>query len=59
MRALKALEVAELLGIHVNTVKKLRPEVLPYFRVGTRGDRRYWPEDVQAYIKQRTSGRST
>lgn len=52
-----ALEVAHFLGVHVNTVKRLPPEDLPFFRVTSRGDRRYRFEDVRAYIERRTVGR--
>jgi excisionase family DNA binding protein len=50
-------EVAELLGVHRNTVYRMNPRELPYFRVGARGDRRYLPEDVRSYIERRTVGR--
>jgi excisionase family DNA binding protein len=46
-------EVARLLGVHTNTVKRIDPEHLPYFRVGSRGDRRYQRDDVRAYIYAR------
>lgn len=49
-------DVAALLGIHRHTVKRLDPADLPYFRVGTRGDRRYRVVDVERYIKERTVG---
>lgn len=45
-----ATEVSIHLGIHNNTVKKIPASELPYFRVGSRGDRRYQLEDVQAYM---------
>lgn len=48
-----ATEVALLLGTHVNTVKRIDPGALPYFRVGARGDRRYQRDDVRAYIDAR------
>ena len=46
---LTASEVAEMLHLHVNTVKRLgdRGE-LPYYRVCKRGDRRFRLEDVMA-----------
>jgi hypothetical protein len=50
---LSAREVARLLGIHVNTVKRIPPEALPYFAFGARGDRRYQRDDVRAYIYDR------
>jgi hypothetical protein len=46
-------EVALLLGVHGNTVKRISPAALPYFRVGSRGDRRYQRDDVRAYIHSR------
>jgi hypothetical protein len=49
-------EVSLLLGVHPNTVKRLSPDELPFFRVGSRGDRRYWLENVQRYIALRTVG---
>jgi hypothetical protein len=53
---LSTSQVARQLGVHPNTVKRLSPFILPYFRVGTRGDRRYRLEDVEAYIVR---GRTT
>ncbi len=41
---LNTREAAEVLGIHVNTLKRWR--AIPFFRVGTRGDRRYEMADV-------------
>jgi hypothetical protein len=49
-------EAARLLGLHVNTTKRLDPADLPYFRVGTRGDRRYRLGDVRAYLAARRVG---
>jgi excisionase family DNA binding protein len=48
---LTASEVAEMLHIHVNTVKRLgdRGE-LPFFRVCRRGDRRFRLEDVMTFL---------
>jgi excisionase family DNA binding protein len=48
---LTASEVAQLLHLHVNTVKRLgdRGE-LPFYRVCRRGDRRYRLEDVLAFL---------
>lgn len=49
VRPLTPGEVAEFLGMHVNSVKRIPPKDLPYFRVGTRGDRRYETDAVIAY----------
>jgi excisionase family DNA binding protein len=48
---LTASEVAEMLHLHVNTVKRLgdRGE-LPFYRVCKRGDRRFRFEDVMAFL---------
>ncbi len=48
---LTASEVAELLHLHVNTVKRLgdRGE-LPFYRVCKRGDRRFRLEDVMTFL---------
>lgn len=48
---LTASEVAELLHLHVNTVKRLgdRGE-LPFYRVCKRGDRRFRLDDVMGYL---------
>jgi excisionase family DNA binding protein len=50
---LTASEVAEMLHLHVNTVKRLgdRGE-LPFFRVCSRGDRRYRFEDVMTFLSR-------
>ncbi|MER3417786.1 MAG: hypothetical protein C4343_01420 [Chloroflexota bacterium] len=52
---LTASEVAELLHLHVNTVKRLgdRGE-LPFYRVCKRGDRRYRLEDVLEFLTRNT-----
>jgi excisionase family DNA binding protein len=48
---LTASEVAQMLHLHVNTVKRLgdRGE-LPFFRVCRRGDRRFLLSDVMAFL---------
>src|SRR5436190_23567361 len=48
---LTASEVAEMLHLHVNTVKRLgdRGE-LPFYRVCKRGDRRVRLDDVMAFL---------
>jgi excisionase family DNA binding protein len=50
---LTASEVAEMLHLHVNTVKRLgdRGE-LRYYRVCKRGDRRFRLEDVLSFLRQ-------
>ena len=51
---LTANEVGLWLGLHVNTVKRIPFEDLPYFRIGNRGDRRYFPSTVHEYIRKKT-----
>jgi excisionase family DNA binding protein len=48
---LTASEVAHVLHLHVNTVKRLgdRGE-LPFYRVCKRGDRRFRLQDVEAFL---------
>jgi excisionase family DNA binding protein len=48
---LTAAEVAEMLHLHVNTVKRLgdRGE-LPFYRVCKRGDRRFRLDDVMRFL---------
>jgi excisionase family DNA binding protein len=52
-RLLTAAEVAEMLHLHVNTVKRLgdRGE-LPFFRVCKRGDRRFRYDDVLEFLRR-------
>jgi len=50
---LSAREVAEFLGVHINTVKRIPSSNLPYFTVVERGDRRYHLEDVETYVRKR------
>jgi len=50
---LSAHEVARHLGVHVNTVKRIPAYELPFFRFGTRGDRKYLLEHVERYIAKR------
>ena len=50
-KLLTASEVADMLHLHVNTVKRLgdRGE-LPFFRVCKRGDRRFRYDDVMEFL---------
>jgi excisionase family DNA binding protein len=50
-----ASEVAQMLHLHVNTVKRLgdRGE-LPFYRVCKRGDRRFRLDDVMAFLARNT-----
>lgn len=50
---LTASEVADMLHLHVNTVKRLgdRGE-LPFYRVSKRGDRRFRSADVMRFLTE-------
>ena len=52
-KLLTATEVAEMLHLHVNTVKRLgdRGEI-PFYRVCKRGDRRFRLDDVMRFLAQ-------
>jgi excisionase family DNA binding protein len=52
-RLLTATEVADMLHLHVNTVKRLgdRGEI-PFYRVCKRGDRRFRLDDVMRFLHQ-------
>lgn len=48
-------EVAIQLGVHVNTVKRISAAELPFYRISTRGDRRYRPADVRRFVEDRAA----
>ena len=50
---LTAGEVASLLGVHVNTVRRWsNTGLLKVYRVGPRGDRRFRWQEVDAFLKE-------
>ena len=50
---LKTGEVAQLLGVHVNTVRRWSQKgILKSHRIGPRGDRRFSREDIDGFLKQ-------
>ena len=51
-------QVATALGVHVQTVKRLPASDLPFFRVNSRGDRRYFREDLESYITVRMASKN-
>ena len=52
-KLLTASEVAEMLHLHVNTVKRLGDcGELPFFRVTRRGDRRFRYDDVLEFLRR-------
>lgn len=45
-----ARHAAKLLGLHINTLKRISANEIPYYRVTSRGDRRYNRQDIDAYL---------
>jgi len=51
-RMLTTTEVAHLLHVHPNTVRQWANKgLLPAYRLGTRGDRRFKRKEVETFIK--------
>lgn len=53
---LSVTDVASILGVVAKTVKAIPSAELPFFRVGSRGDRRYAMRDVERYLAARREG---
>jgi len=52
-RMLTTTEVAHLLHVHSNTVRHwANKEFLHAYRLGTRGDRRFKPEEVDDFLRE-------
>jgi excisionase family DNA binding protein len=46
-------ETAKLLNIHINTVRRWSNlGILPSFRIGPRGDRRFWKKDLMTFLRK-------
>ncbi len=44
--------VAQLLNVHPNSVRRWADQgLLRAYRVGQRGDRRFWPEDIARFLE--------
>ena len=53
---LTASDVARLLSLHVNTVRRWTDKgIINAYRIGSRGDRRYRREDINSFIAQHSS----
>ena len=48
---LTVADVAHLLGVHINTVRRWSNNgILKAYRLGPRGDRRFWCEDIDRFL---------
>jgi len=53
---LTASEAAQLIGVHVNTVRRWNKKgALKGYRIGTRGDRRFRREEIDSFVKEAES----
>jgi excisionase family DNA binding protein len=49
---LTATEVAQLLNVHINTVRRWSNRgIIRAYRIGPRGDRRFWREDIAGFLR--------
>lgn len=49
---LTATEVAQLLNVHINTVRRWSNRgIIRAYRIGPRGDRRFWKEDIAGFLR--------
>ena len=56
-RMLTVTQVADLLGAHANSVRRWADMgLLPSYRIGVRGDRRFRPEEVSTFLVSRKQG---
>ncbi len=55
---LTASEVAHLLNVHINTVRRWSNEgIIKAYRIGPRGDRRFRREDVTGFLTELKTSR--
>ena len=48
-------EVARLLNVHINTVRRWSNQgILRTYRIGSRGDRRFYQGDVAGFLEQKS-----
>ena len=56
-RMLTVSQVADLLGAHVNSVRRWADiGLLPSYRIGLRGDRRFRPDEISSFLVSRKHG---
>ncbi len=52
---LTARDVASLLSVDINTVRRWTDKgILKAYRIGTRADRRFWPEDIALFLVEQS-----
>ena len=50
-------EVAHLLGAHMNSVRRWADKgLLPSYRIGFRGDRRFRPDEISSFLASQKQG---
>ncbi len=50
-------EVAHLLNVHINTVRRWSNQgALKSYRIGSRGDRRFRQEDIDSFLSEGSKG---
>lgn len=58
-RMLTTTEAARYLGVHPNTVRRWETQgLLPAYRLGKRGDRRFSRDEIDQFLAQSASGNS-
>ena len=57
---LRITDVAQLLGLHTNTVRRWNAKgILKSYRIGPRGDRRFKREDIDGFLKEGESAKDS
>ena len=56
-KMLTVTEVAHLLGVHMNSVRRWADiGLLPCYRLGLRGDRRFRPDEISSFLTSQKQG---
>ena len=56
-RMLTVSQVADLLGAHANSVRRWADMgLLPSYRIGLRGDRRFRPDEISSFLVSQKQG---
>ncbi|HJN86869.1 MAG: helix-turn-helix domain-containing protein [Dehalococcoidia bacterium] len=57
LKMLTVSEAANLLGAHINSVRRWADMgLLPSYRIGLRGDRRFRPEEISSFLTSQRQG---